>query len=201
MAKSPNNKTLVDGIQVALDAADTASGVVNEFNNVREQLEVVNIQDKRIYQSVLIIFVSAIVAAIISLGAGLLMYYKALGTLKTNSNMAIESLAIFTENVSSLDASVKTVETNTQNQEVIKASLDEIKSAAEKAEPVVVEGEQDLPLRLELRQLVWSRSKCCWPTGDPKKNGFVFCGDAVVPGKPYCLPHCQEAYTTSRDAS
>ncbi|MGB1684446.1 MAG: GcrA family cell cycle regulator, partial [Candidatus Puniceispirillaceae bacterium] len=40
----------------------------------------------------------------------------------------------------------------------------------------------------------------CWPTGDPKKNGFVFCGDAVVPGKPYCLPHCQEAYTTSRDA-
>ena len=34
MAKSPNNKTLVDGIQVALDAADTASGVVNEFNNV-----------------------------------------------------------------------------------------------------------------------------------------------------------------------
>ena len=72
---------------------------------------------------------------------------------------------------------------------------------AEKAEPVVEEEEQDLPLRLELRQLVWSRSKCCWPTGDPKKNGFVFCGDAVVPGKPYCLPHCQEAYTTSRDAS
>ena len=75
------------------------------------------------------------------------------------------------------------------------------KSKAEKAEPVVEEQEQDLPLRLELRQLEWSRSKCCWPTGDPKKNGFVFCGAAVVPGKPYCLPHCQEAYTNSRDAS
>jgi GcrA cell cycle regulator len=73
------------------------------------------------------------------------------------------------------------------------------KSEKPKAEPVVEE--QDLPLRLELRQLVWSRSKCCWPTGDPKKNGFVFCGDTVVPGKPYCLPHCKEAYTTSRDAS
>jgi GcrA cell cycle regulator len=75
------------------------------------------------------------------------------------------------------------------------------KSKAEKAEPVVEEEEQDLPLRLELRQLVWSRRNCCWTTGDPKKNGFVVCGDAVVPGKPYCLPHCQEAYTTSRDAS
>ena len=73
------------------------------------------------------------------------------------------------------------------------------KAEKPKAEPVVEE--QDLPLRLELRQLVWSRSKCCWPTGDPKKNGFVFCGDTVVPGKPYCLPHCKEAYTTSRDSS
>ena len=73
------------------------------------------------------------------------------------------------------------------------------KAEKPKVEPVVEE--QDLPLRLELGQLVWSRSKCCWPTGDPKKNGFVFCGDTVVPGKPYCLPHCQQAYTTSRDAS
>ena len=73
------------------------------------------------------------------------------------------------------------------------------KAEKPKVEPVVEE--KDLPLRLELRQLVWSRSKCCWPTGDPKKNGFKFCGDTVVPGKPYCLPHCKEAYTTSRDAS
>ena len=75
------------------------------------------------------------------------------------------------------------------------------KSKTEKAASIIVEDEQILPLRLELRQLEWSRSKCCWPTGDPKKNGFVFCGDAVVPGKPYCLSHCQEAYTTSRDTS
>ena len=74
------------------------------------------------------------------------------------------------------------------------------KAKTEKAGSVIVAEEQDLPLRLELRQLEWSRSKCCWPTGDPKKNGFVFCGASVVPGKPYCLPHCQEAYTTSRDA-
>jgi GcrA cell cycle regulator len=75
------------------------------------------------------------------------------------------------------------------------------KPKAAKLEPAAVMVERDLPLRLELRQLVWSRNKCCWPTGDPKKNGFVFCGEVVLPGKPYCLPHCQEAYTTSRDAS
>ncbi len=59
----------------------------------------------------------------------------------------------------------------------------------------------ELPLRMELRQLEWSRSKCCWPTGDPRKVGFLFCGATVVPGKPYCLTHCQQAYTTSRDSN
>ena len=142
MATRSGGKDLENGIKVALDAADTASGVTEEFNNVREQFEVVNIQAKRIYQSVLIIFVSAIVAAIISLGAGLLMYYKALGTLRTNSNMAIESLAIFTENVSTLDKSVKTVETNTANQEIIKNSLGEIRSAAEKASQDIAAAER-----------------------------------------------------------
>ena len=142
MATRSGDKDLENGIKVALDAADTASGVTEEFNNVREQFEVVNIQAKRIYQSVLIIFVSAIVAAIISLGAGLLMYYKALGTLRTNSNMAIESLAIFTENVSTLDKSVKTVESNTANQEIIKNSLGDIRSAAEKASKDIAAAER-----------------------------------------------------------
>ena len=142
MATRSGGKDLENGIKVALDAADTASGVTEEFNNVREQFEVVNIQAKRIYQSVLIVFVSAIVAAIISLGAGLLMYYKALGTLRTNSNMAIESLAIFTENVSTLDKSVKTVESNTANQEIIKNSLGDIRSAAEKASKDIAAAER-----------------------------------------------------------
>jgi GcrA cell cycle regulator len=71
----------------------------------------------------------------------------------------------------------------------------------EKPKVDMLEVTENLPLRLELRQLEWSRSKCCWPTGDPKKNGFVFCGDPIVPGKPYCLSHCQEAYTTSRDST
>ena len=150
MAKPANGKNLEDGIQVALDAADTASGVVSEFNNVREQFEVVNIQAKRIYQSVLIIFISSIVAAVVSLAAGMLMYYKALGTLRTNSNMAIESLAIFSENVSSLDASVKTVETNTKNQEIIKDSLEEIRKASEKASNDIASAEEKYTKAIKL---------------------------------------------------
>jgi len=138
MATKPSKSDLADSVQIALDAADTATGVTEEFNSIKEQFEVVNIQAKRIHQSVTIIFVSAIAAAIISLAAGFLMYYKSLGTLQTNSNMAIESIAIFTENVSSLDESIKTVETNTKNQETIKETLAELRGAADKASQDII---------------------------------------------------------------
>ena len=60
---------------------------------------------------------------------------------------------------------------------------------------------KDLPLRLALRGIQWSRSKCVWPSGDPKTVEFSFCGEVIVPGKPYCSKHCELAYTTSRDGS
>lgn len=34
-----------------------------------------------------------------------------------------------------------------------------------------------------------SKATCQWPFGDPKKPGFYFCGEEVVPGKPYCRTH------------
>ena len=67
------------------------------------------------------------------------------------------------------------------------------------AKEVVVEEPVELPLRLALRRLNWSRSKCVWPTGDPKHTDFNFCGQPILAGKPYCAHHCNEAFTTTRD--
>jgi GcrA cell cycle regulator len=74
------------------------------------------------------------------------------------------------------------------------------KETAGKAKIEVVAPE-DLPLKLALRHINWSRSRCSWPSGDPKTTAFSFCGKEVVQGKPYCNDHCFEAYTTSRDSS
>ena len=35
---------------------------------------------------------------------------------------------------------------------------------------------------------------CVWPSGEPGTPDFRFCGDKVVPDKPYCLKHCKMAY-------
>ena len=59
----------------------------------------------------------------------------------------------------------------------------------------------DLPLRLALRKISWSRSKCVWPSGDPKTTNFSFCGEPIEPGKPYCYDHCVLAYTNTRESN
>ncbi|MFN4089478.1 MAG: GcrA family cell cycle regulator [Alphaproteobacteria bacterium] len=38
---------------------------------------------------------------------------------------------------------------------------------------------------------------CQWPIGDPRLPEFHFCGEPVLPGKPYCASHCAVAYTRS----
>ena len=55
----------------------------------------------------------------------------------------------------------------------------------------------ELPLRLELRQLEWSRN-AVGQLATPRKTAFCSAVGRLF-RKPYCLKHCYEAYTTSRD--
>ena len=59
----------------------------------------------------------------------------------------------------------------------------------------------ELPLKIKLRSVQWSRTKCCWPEGDPKQNDFKFCGKDIFPGRPYCDKHSLLAYTNARENS
>ena len=65
---------------------------------------------------------------------------------------------------------------------------------------LVDEIKKELPLKLLLRNVEWSRNACCWPFGDPKLPGFKFCGVRIVPGRPYCEEHSILAYTNTRES-
>ena len=58
-----------------------------------------------------------------------------------------------------------------------------------------------IPLKIKLREVQWSRTKCCWPEGDTKQNDFKFCGQEIFPGRPYCDKHSLLAYTNARENS
>ena len=68
-----------------------------------------------------------------------------------------------------------------------------------KNQVVNAENSKQLPLKILLREVEWSRNRCCWPIGDPKLPGFYFCGTSIVPGRPYCEEHSNLAYTTTRE--
>ena len=59
---------------------------------------------------------------------------------------------------------------------------------------------KQLPLKILLRDVEWSRNRCCWPIGDPKLPGFSFCGTSIIPGRPYCEEHSNLAYTNTRES-
>ncbi len=61
--------------------------------------------------------------------------------------------------------------------------------------------DKNIPLKIKLRGVQWSRIKCCWPEGDPKQNDFKFCGEDIFPGRPYCDKHSLLAYTNTRENS
>ena len=62
------------------------------------------------------------------------------------------------------------------------------------------ETKNHLPLKIMLRDVEWSRNRCCWPIGDPKLPGFAFCGTPIIPGRPYCEEHSNLAYTSTRES-
>ena len=62
------------------------------------------------------------------------------------------------------------------------------------------ETNKELPLKILLREVEWSRNRCCWPIGDPKLPGFSFCGISILPGRPYCEEHSKLAYTNTRES-
>ena len=45
-------------------------------------------------------------------------------------------------------------------------------------------------------------NQCRWATNEPPLGGdYVFCGDKIEPGKPYCAAHCAIAYRPTEDAA
>jgi hypothetical protein len=41
---------------------------------------------------------------------------------------------------------------------------------------------------------------CRWPVGDPREQGFHFCGAPQLAGRPYCELHWRMAFQPSRSS-
>lgn len=41
-------------------------------------------------------------------------------------------------------------------------------------------------------------NECRWPIGDPRDEGFHFCGDQQAAGRPYCITHWALSFVPGR---
>lgn len=41
-------------------------------------------------------------------------------------------------------------------------------------------------------------NECRWPLGDPRQEGFHFCGAQQVLGRPYCIQHWQLSFVPGK---
>ena len=94
--------TIEESIKIALDAADAATDVTSEYNNIKKKNEIIGAEVKKVYMYTTIIFGSSIAAAIASIIFSAFIYFKSMSDLEVMVTTNREALLIFAENVDSL---------------------------------------------------------------------------------------------------
>tara|TARA_B100001057_G_C22682167_1_gene884188 strand:+ start:349 stop:1086 length:738 start_codon:yes stop_codon:yes gene_type:complete len=94
--------TIEESIKIALDAADAATDVTSEYNNIKKKNEKIGAEVKKVYMYTTIIFGSSIAAAIASIIFSAFIYFKSMSDLEVMVTTNREALLIFAENVDAL---------------------------------------------------------------------------------------------------
>ena len=93
-----------ESIKLALDAADAATDVTSEFSQIKREHRKLEKNVSQIHRYTTITFVTAICAAVLSLGFSAMLYFKTLGELRVMTTTNREGLVVFAENIEQLNS-------------------------------------------------------------------------------------------------
>lgn len=132
---STSIKAIEESIKIALDAADTATGVTAEFETIRTQYDQARKEVKRVNRHAIGIFASSVIAILIATAAAGFMYYRTLGEMRASNSTTLEGLLIFAENVDKLVVAIGRIEaleqTNARLLEALQATTTSIDGLAQ----------------------------------------------------------------------
>jgi hypothetical protein len=97
-----DTQAIEESIKIALDAADTATGVTAEFQTIRSDYAKVGGEVRKLYRYTATVFASSLVAAGAAMVVATMMYYRTLGEMQTANTSALEAVILFAENVDRL---------------------------------------------------------------------------------------------------
>ena len=93
-----------ESVKLALDAADAATDVTSEYSQVKREHRKLEKNVSQIHRYTTITFVTAICAAVLSLGFSAMLYFKTLGELRVMTTTNREGLVVFAENIEQLNS-------------------------------------------------------------------------------------------------
>ena len=117
---SAGTKSVEDSIKIALDAADAATNVTDEFVRITNDYSAMEGKVKKMYRNATIIFVSSAAASLIAVLVASMMYYRTIETMETSNNTSLEALIIFAENVDKLAAATTALDVSVAEQEQLR---------------------------------------------------------------------------------
>ena len=95
-----------ESIKIALDAADAATDVTSEYNKTKREHKKLEASVKSVHRFSIIIFTSAMVAAVAALLFASLIYFRTMSELSTMTTTSREALVLFAENVDGVNDSL-----------------------------------------------------------------------------------------------
>ena len=93
-----------ESIKLALDAADAATDVTSEYSQIKREHRKLEKNVSQIHRYTTITFVTAVCAAVLSLGFSAMLYFKTLGELRVMTKTNREGLVVFAENIEQLNS-------------------------------------------------------------------------------------------------
>ena len=116
MSTNTTTPTIEDSIKTALDAADAAITVSGEFDQIRTDYLKTRVEVKAINKQVMIVFISSIVASLLTVAIAGLIYFRTISEMQTTNATSLEALVIFAENIDRLTTA--TSEANSQVEKI-----------------------------------------------------------------------------------
>ena len=136
-----------ESIKIALDAADAATDVTSEYNKTKREHKKLEASVKGIHRFSVIIFGSAMVAAVAALLFAGMIYFRTMSELSTMTTTSREALVVFAENV-----------------EGVNDALEKMRGALETQQTLVGQNEMLINELVGLRDII-SRSNETMMTG------------------------------------
>ncbi|MGH1378646.1 MAG: GcrA family cell cycle regulator [Alphaproteobacteria bacterium] len=117
---------------------------------------------------------------------------KQLGGVTRNAVIGKAHRLKLSNRVSPIQQNKKPANKNTQRKQVEKPKVTPAAVVEKLAQPPVTEDVVPSGSSYSLMDL--KPRMCRWPSGDPREEGFGFCGEKTISGIPYCEEHAKVAY-------